>query len=111
MKDKLFNELLESVIEGASLLNKPLFDGVQLAAIELIVKERDRQDVKWGEQNHTPLIYQAILMEEVGETTQAALDEHFGGSKASGLFEEAVQQAAVALAIVECLIRNRGLPQ
>lgn len=89
------------------------FDGVQLAAIELVIKERDRQEEKWGEQNHTPLIYQAILMEEVGETTQAALDEHFsyGEGKASGLFEEAVQQAAVALAIVECLIRNRGLPQ
>lgn len=89
----------------------PAFDGVQLAAIDIVIKERDRQDAKWGVQDHSPLIYQAILMEEVGETTQAALDEHFGGSKAGSLFEEAVQQAAVALAIVECLIRNRGLPK
>lgn len=85
----------------------PKFDGHQLAAIELVIKERDRQDAKFGaDRKIEPIIYSAILTEEVGEFAQAAVDLHFGGDKASGLFEEAVQVAAVALAIVEMLLRH-----
>lgn len=76
-------------------------------ALNDVLTERIRQDDKWGEQNHDPFTYLAILTEEVGELAQAALHTRFGGNKASGLREEAVQVAAVALAIVECL--DRGL--
>lgn len=76
-------------------------------ALDDILAERARQDAKWGEQNHDPFTYLAILTEEVGELAQAALHANFGGPAAYGLRTEAVHVAAVALAIVECL--DRGL--
>jgi NTP pyrophosphatase (non-canonical NTP hydrolase) len=72
-----------------------------------VLDERIRQDAKWGEQNHDPFCYLTVLMEEVGETSEAALHTRFGGPKACGLRKEAVQTAAVALAIVECLDRGK----
>lgn len=72
-----------------------------------VLAERQRQDAKWGEQNHDPFTYLTILTEEVGEFSQAALHARFGGPAAAGLREEAVQMAAVALAIVECLDRGK----
>lgn len=72
-----------------------------------VVHERDRQDNKFGEQNHDPFTYITVLMEEVGEFSQAALHTRFGGPAAEKLREEAVQVAAVALAIVECIDRGK----
>lgn len=80
----------------------------RIHAINSILAERRAQDEKWGEQNHDSFTYLTILMEEVGEFAQAALHEKFGGEKASGLRDEAVRVAAVALAIVECLDRNKS---
>lgn len=76
-------------------------------ALRDVLAERVRQNKRWGEQNHDPFTYLAILVEEVGELAQAALHSRFGGPAAAGLREEAVQVAAVALAIVECLDRGR----
>lgn len=76
-------------------------------ALEAVLAERARQDARWGEQNHDPFTYLTILVEEVGEFAQAALHRQFGGPKADEMHEEAVQVAAVALAIVECLDRNK----
>ncbi len=39
-----------------------------------VLDERNRQDQLWGEQNHDPFTYLAILGEEVGEANKAALD-------------------------------------
>ena len=38
---------------------------------EAIRQERTNQDLKWGEQNHPPLKWLAILIEEVGEVGDA----------------------------------------
>lgn len=76
-------------------------------AICAVIAERGRQDEKWGEQNHDPFTYLTVLIEEVGEFAQAALHTRFGGNASSGLYNEAVQCAAVALAIVECLERKK----
>lgn len=82
--------------------------GIRDKALDSILAERSWQDAKWGEQNHDPFTWVTILTEEVGELAQAALHVRFGGPAASFLRKEAVQVAAVALAIVECLDRNRG---
>ena len=66
--------------------------------------ERRRQDEKWGEQNHNADRWMVILMEEVGEACQAALN-----SNAAAYRQEMVQVAAVALASIECLIRNGSM--
>jgi NTP pyrophosphatase (non-canonical NTP hydrolase) len=69
--------------------------------------ERQRQDAKWGEQNHDPFAYLAILTEEVGEAAQAAVQARFEGGDPARFRHEIVQVAAVAVAIVECV--DRGL--
>lgn len=73
------------------------------SALSSILEERRRQTDKWGEQNHTLGNWGLILMEEVGEWSEAALHTQFGGPKAEGLRKEAVQVAAVALQIVQWL--------
>lgn len=76
-------------------------------ALSDVIVERTRQDAKWGEQNHDPFAYLAILMEEVGEMAQAAVQARMEGGDPKRIREEAVQTAAVALAIVECLDRGK----
>jgi NTP pyrophosphatase (non-canonical NTP hydrolase) len=64
--------------------------------IKAIIHERQRQDKKWGEQNHGPDGWLPILMEEVGEVAKAMLE-------GSGLkyLDELTQVAAVAVAAME----------
>lgn len=77
------------------------------SAIKSVLAERARQDSKWGEQNHDPFTYLTVLVEEVGEYAEAALHHRFGGPKADGLYTEATHVAAVGLAILECLERQK----
>lgn len=76
-------------------------------SLNSVLIERNKQDAKWGEQNHDPFTFLAILTEEVGELAQAALHGRYGGPESNNIREEAVQVAAVALAIVECLDREK----
>lgn len=78
-------------------------------AIMNIIAERNRQDAKWGVQDHEPVVWSAILTEECGEFAEAALNCRFkgmSGNKATNLREEAIHCAAVALAIVEWIDRK-----
>jgi hypothetical protein len=72
--------------------------------------ERERQDAKWGEQNHDPFTWLAILGEEVGEANQAALKAVFSNKPWRLYREELIQVAAVAVAMIECLDRRHGTP-
>ena len=78
--------------------------------IDAVLRERIKQDLKRGEQNHDPITWVAILMEEVGELAQAAIETEFAGMGKHGGDEiirlEAIHVAAVALAIIECLDRT-----
>ena len=78
-------------------------------ALDSVLTERKRQDRKWGEQNHDPYIYMAILVEEVGELAQAILHTQFGGDHGgwTNVRTEVVHCAAVALAMIECLDRDK----
>lgn len=75
-----------------------------------IAAERQRQDAKWGEQNHSPIEWCAILGEEVGEVNKAALERHFeyaaGVTDLSEYRKELIQVAAVAVSMIQCLDRN-----
>lgn len=80
--------------------------------LQWVLDERGKQDAKWGEQNHNPMTWLAVLMEEVGEVSQEALKAYFGSpentAKHLALYrEELVQVAAVAVAMVEALDRGR----
>ena len=74
---------------------------------EDVKKERQRQDEKWGEQNHRPFTYLTVLMEEVGEAAQAALHLTYGGPAGNGYREELVHVAAVAVAMIESYDRGK----
>lgn len=67
-----------------------------------IKEERDRQDKKWGIQDHDEFKWLAILGEEVGEVNKAALENHFGSDSLDNYRKELVQVAAVAVAMIEC---------
>lgn len=75
-------------------------------AIKDVMAERALQDAKWGVQDHDPFVWSAILSEECGEFAQAALHKRFGGPCSQNLRIEAIQVAAVAVAIIEYLDRS-----
>ena len=83
-----------------------LFRPPQRKAFRDIYLERNEQDKKWGEQNHRPEWWLAILGEEFGELCQTVLHRNFGGPEAQNLRDELVQVAAVAVAMIECCDRN-----
>lgn len=83
-----------------------------------ILEERERQNDKWGEQNHAPMEWMAILTEEVGEAMKEALEFHWNGEHyfhdrdavLKRYRAELVQVAAVAIAALESLDRNELKP-
>jgi len=65
-----------------------------------IERERERQETKWGEQNHLPEWWQIILAEETGEAAKALLEGNGEIYRA-----EMIQAAAVTIAAIESLDR------
>lgn len=83
------------------------------SAIKSVIEERQRQDAKWGQQNHYPTVWLGILGEEFGELCQAVNETWFDNGpeeRKKGGYEnmraEAVQVAAVAIAFIESLDRG-----
>ena len=78
--------------------------------LQAVRAEGFSQDRKWGEQNHDPAVWLAILTEEVGELAQAILADRFGAgdhdSHHVSMETEAIQVAAVAAHFVEYLSRR-----
>ena len=71
---------------------------------ELVDKEREKQDEKWGEQNHNAFIWLAILGEEFGELQKAVLENYFSAyydTSADQIERELIQVVAVAKAMWE----------
>ncbi len=67
-----------------------------------IIQELERQEAKWGKQNHLPLYWIAVLVEEVGEVCQAVLK-----GDAENYREELIQVIAVAVAQLLSWDRNK----
>ena len=74
----------------------------QSQILDLIKKERESQDKKWGVQNHNIFKWLAILGEEVGEANKSALENNY-----QEIISELVQIGAVTVAMIESLERNR----
>ena len=79
-------------------------------AAQDIQTERARQDAKWGVQDHHPILWHTILSEEVGELAKAILQwdlpDERGVTSLADIRKEAVQVAAVAQALIECIDRE-----
>lgn len=98
----------------------PMSEAVKVftRAIALVTAERQRQDSKWGEQNHEAPVWSLIATEELGEVAEAALEVLFEGSQAVKPKEyvtrrdlymaELVQLTAVCFAWLECEIRKEA---
>jgi NTP pyrophosphatase (non-canonical NTP hydrolase) len=76
--------------------------------INKIRAERKRQDEKWGEQNHHPLMWFSIIGEEFGEMCKAFNEYSFehDPNHIEDMQREAIQVAACCVAMVECLERQ-----
>ena len=87
-------------------------------AIQSILDERCRQERKWGTQSHPAHIWLAILGEEYGELCEASLQYELphlhnpsgeydlpAAQLKAALRKEAVQVAAVAVAMIESIDR------
>jgi len=74
---------------------------------EMVAKERDRQDAKWGfPQHNSPFEWVSIVTEELGELAKETNDAYIGKNpkrNVSGIMREAIHVAAVAIAIIEHL--------
>jgi len=77
-------------------------------AIRDVLVERAKQDARFGVSNHDPMLWMTILGEEFGELCESVMHTRYGGHKAgpAQMRAEAIQVAAVALAMVEALDRG-----
>lgn len=80
-------------------------DDEEAAAINMLLAERRRQDEQWGEQEHHPAYWLAILGKQIGQLGSAVLDREWAADHVKALTDkkasdEAVQAAAVAVAMV-----------
>ncbi len=82
---------------------------------KLVEDERQRQEEKWGEQNHSFDKWMVILLEEIGEMSRASLEQYKNPNKAQAesnrfyLGHELIQVAAVVKVMWECGDRNNWL--
>lgn len=78
-------------------------------AVSDVIIEMDRQDDKWGaDRDQKYLLWNAILLEEVGEVNNELLDIHFRDKNSEDLREELVQVAAVTMQWIENIDRSRS---
>ena len=75
-----------------------------------IILERQRQDAKWGEQNHADEWWHLIMGEEYGELAKALLELHFAypGATQGHIRKELIETIAVGIAWLECMDKRRG---
>jgi len=86
----------------------------QRAAVLAILDERARQDRRWGQQDHDPVYWAGILMEELGEVAREAIEivpfaereQRTRDESLARLRKETVQLAAVAVALIEWIDRQ-----
>jgi len=81
---------------------------IQLKYLSELKQERDRQDARFGQQDHTPERWCVILGEEFGEVCRAVYDNTLDPAH---LRSELIQVAAVALAWLEATERNPNTAQ
>lgn len=69
--------------------------------LDMVAAERQRQERKWGVQDHGPDTWISILAEEVGECAKACLQALEKGAPSPQMVVEATHVAAVAVAMIE----------
>ncbi len=94
-KDKA--EKVEAEVRGKKMTSRVL---------RQINEEREMQDKKWGEQNHSPIEWSVILGKEFGEVCKGAVKVfNYSNEDYWDYREELIHTAAVAIAAIESLDR------
>ena len=81
-----------------------MFDSSRLPVLEAVLAERERQDQKWGVQNHLDSWWNVIAIEEAGEAAREVYEQN-----EARLFEEVIQTCAVYFAWAEAIYGRRFL--
>ena len=76
----------------------------RIPVLEAVLAERDRQDGKWGVQNHVDAWWNVIAIEEAGEAAREVYEQN-----EAKLFEEVIQTCAVYFAWAEAIYSRRLL--
>lgn len=112
MRDTSCSDCIKRVTANMSNMAKEV---IAVTVLQSVIAERQRQDAKWGQQNHEPIYWLGILGEEFGELCEAINETVFDNgpeARLKGGYDnmraEAVQLAAVAVAFVEMLDRRYG---
>jgi hypothetical protein len=97
------NPVAPPIIARSSVFELPAstFD-----VIDEVLRECGRQDEKWGEQNHDPARWFAILGEEFGEVAKEVVGVTFAHPFSTNYRTELIQTAAVAIRMVESYDRQ-----
>lgn len=99
---------------GDYTLTKVLATFQQVPIFGAIREERMRQDIKWGEQNHSDPVWLTVLAEEIGEAAKEVLEQRAANGYVdvlppevtAHLRDELIQSAAVLVAWIEHLDRR-----
>lgn len=81
----------------------------QILAVGAMIEERDRQDDTFGVQNHHPAYWLALLGKQMGQLGEAVVQREWAADKgkaSAAMRAEAIQLAAVALNMIECIDRG-----
>lgn len=90
-----------------------MFDQATISQLDIfaeVLKERRRQDVKFGIQEHENQLWALILGEEFGEVQKAMMEDKvrkLANDPVGNMREEVLQCAAVCFAWLESLKRNQ----
>ena len=77
-------------------------------ALESVARERRFQDEQWGHERELPaLLWNAILQEEAGEVSRETIPPFGNSSNPYRLWAELRQVAAVSIAWMEAIARER----
>lgn len=85
----------------------------QADVVEDVIMERVRQDSLFGQQNHHPAYWLALLGKQQGQLGEAVVDREWAADKVKAMDKirhEAVQMIAVGVAMVEAIDRGE-LPE
>ena len=88
--------------------NSILTTNVAQNIISDVITERERQDEKWGIQNHDLFRWSSIIGEEYGEMCKAINEYGFNSipETKKEIYIETIQTMASCMAMLECMARN-----
>ena len=71
----------------------------QEKVFDMVRQERERQDIKWGDYNHSPTLWLALAMRQMG---------HLGRDMVTGTREDCVKEAVQCVSVLIAFCEANG---